>query len=424
MNNKRDNIPFATRRELVIAIALACLNMSILGLLLYLIDGNPVLPSVLVVCIYLIEIAILGVSRIKNQVSVPEADIYDLLGEYGSVVFKNTNHPMAAFDNYACLLWCNEAMLDVLAMDENPIGKSLDEVFGISYEIDKFGNSPIEFSGKIFKTESFIVRGARNSVINMLSLDDITAITEAEKKYNDSRVCVAYIAIDNVEDVLQYVHEKFRVAVSSVDEKLKSWADSMNAMIKSYDNDKYIMLIDSASLDKCIQTRFSILDEIREIRVGDGVSITVSMGISKSEGSLIDKELAARDAIDLALQRGGDQVVYNDNGVTEYYGGRTKSVYKRSNVRSRTFTNQLTALMARSDNVIIMGHRYGDFDSFGASIGVARIASLCGVKVNIAVDVRDKNLEPCISMMEQSDEYSNARRFGDLVDCQLHHLKR
>ena len=134
MNNKRDNIPFATRRELVIAIALACLNMSILGLLLYLIDGNPVLPSVLVVCIYLIEIAILGVSRIKNQVSVPEADIYDLLGEYGSVVFKNTNHPMAAFDNYACLLWCNEAMLDVLAMDENPIGKSLDEVFGISYE--------------------------------------------------------------------------------------------------------------------------------------------------------------------------------------------------------------------------------------------------------------------------------------------------
>ena len=408
MNRRKnkDNIPFATRRELVISIALACLNMAILGVLLYVVDGSPVLPTVLIALIYLLEVALLGFSRIKKQTSVPEADIYDLLGEYGSVVFKNSTHPMAAFDNDGTLLWCNEAMLDVLSMDENPIGMGLEDVFGTSYEVDKFGSVPIEILGREFNAESFIVKGARNSVINMLLLDDVTAITEAEKKYNDSRVCVAYIAIDNIEDVLQYVHEKFRVAVSSVDEKLKAWADSLNAMIKSYDNDKYIMLIDSVSLDKCIQNRFSILDDIREIRVGDGVSITVSMGISKSDGTLIDKEIAARDAIDLALQRGGDQVVYNDNGVTEYYGGRTKSVYKRSNVRSRTFTNQLTALMARSDNVLIMGHRYGDFDSFGASIGVARIAALCGVKVNIAVDIRDKNLEPCINVMEESEEYS------------------
>ena len=182
-----------------------------------------------------------------------------------------------------------------------------------------------------------------------MSLDDITDVSIAEKKYNDSRVCVAYIAIDNVEDVLQYVHEKFRVAVSRVDEKLKDWADSLHAVIKSYENDKYIMLIDSISVDKCIENRFSILDEIRDIRVGDGVSVTVSMGISRSEGLLADKEIAARDAIDLALQRGGDQVVYNDNGITEYYGGRTKSVYKRSNVRSRTFPRFAPATVTRTD---------------------------------------------------------------------------
>ena len=406
MVKNKNNVPFASRRELVIAIALACFNIALVGLLIYFTDFNPAIISVAIVLVYLVEITLLGTKRVKSQKSIPELDIHELLLEEGSVIIKNTVHPVAAFDNDGILLWCNEAMLDVLSADENPIGKNIVTVLGTNYDFDKIGVNSLDMGGKKYDAESFVINSAYGSSINVLSLNDVTAVSIAEEKYNNSRVCVAYIAIDNVEDVLQYVHEKFRVAVSSVDEKLKNWADSLGAMLKSYDNDKYIMLIDSLSLEKCLKNRFAILDEIREIRVGDGVSITVSMGVSKSEGTLLEKELAARDAIDLALQRGGDQVVYNDNGVTEYYGGRTKSVYKRSNVRSRTFTNQLTALMARSDNVIIMGHRYGDFDSFGASIGVARIATLLGVKVNIAVEMRDKNLEPCITLMQQSEAYA------------------
>lgn len=406
MNNNKNNVPFASRRELASAISLACFNMMLLGLLLYFIEISPVIPVISVVLVYLIEISLLGSKRAARQTTVPDINIHSLLNENSSIVLKNTYHPMAAFDNKSVILWCNEAMLDMLNADENPIGKELYDVFGADFVFEKFGKREVKFCGKIFEAESFVVGNSLDERISILSLNDVTSVNTARQKYIDSRVCVAYIAIDNVEDVLQYVHEKFRVAVSSVDEKLKAWADSMNAMIKSYDNDKYIMLLDSVSLDKCIEDRFSILDDIRDTRVGDGVSITISIGISKSEGTLLDKELAARDAIDLALQRGGDQVVYNDNGVTEYYGGRTKSVYKRSNVKSRTFTNQLTAMMVRSDNVIIMGHRYGDFDSFGSSIGVARIANLCGVKVNIAVEMRDKNLMPCITMMQQTEEYS------------------
>ena len=93
-------------------------------------------------------------------------------------------------------------------------------------------------------------------------LTDITALSEAEKRYADERVVVAYIAIDNVEDVLQYVHEQSRDAVSIVDDKLKSWAASINGVIKSYDNDKYVMFFDSQYLDECISNRFAILDTI------------------------------------------------------------------------------------------------------------------------------------------------------------------
>ena len=406
MSNKKDNIPLASRRQLVMTIALACLNIGLVGILIYFLNINPAIIAVIVTLLYLAEITAIAFAGIKAQRSVPTVGIHELLSEEGSVVLKNTLHPTAVFDDSGVLLWCNEAMLDILLADENPIGKNISDLLGTEVDFSRFGSHPLHINNKIYSAEGFVISNARENGINILSLNDITAVSVAEKKYNDSRVCVAYIAIDNVEDVLQYVHEKFRVAVSSVDEKLKTWADSLHAVIKSYDNDKYIMLIDSISVDKCIDNRFSILDDIRDIRVGDGVSVTVSMGISRSEGTLADKEIAARDAIDLALQRGGDQVVYNDNGVTEYYGGRTKSVYKRSNVRSRTFTNQLTALMARSDNVIIMGHRYGDFDSFGSSIGIARIATLCGVKVNIAVEMRDKNLEPCIRLMQETDEYS------------------
>ena len=411
--NKKSNIPFASRRELVMSIALACLNIVVFGLFCEFTEINKAVIAVGVVLIYLLEIAALGVLRQKQQSTEPNSGMHEILLETSSVVLKNTSQPISTFDEQGKILWCNDAMLKVLRLEENPIGMTIDTVFGSTLPIDKFNSTNISIKNRLYRGESFILSKSEN-IIYMLSLTDVTDLSEMERKYNENKVCIAYIAIDNIEDVLQYVHEKFRVAVSKVDEKLKIWADSLGATIKSYDNDKYIMFFDSVSLDKCLENRFSILDEIRETRVGDGVSITISMGVSRMDGSLRDRELAARDAIDLALQRGGDQVVYINNGITEYYGGRTKSIYKRSNVRSRTFTNQLTSLMVRADNVIIMGHRYGDFDSFGAAIGVARIAMTCGVKANIAVALHDKNLEPCIRMMQGTDAYS--QMFVDNAD--------
>ena len=421
MNNKKNNVPFASRRELVLSIAFACIYITIFGLICEFGElnnpgSNGISKTILALCtilVYLLTIVALNVFRQKQQNAEPNEGMHNILKESSSTVLKNTTQPIATFDEEGKVLWCNEAMLGVLRLEDNPIGMSLETVFGTVLSNGKLTDESVTIKNRLYSVESFILSAGINPIY-MLSLTDVTALSEMEKKYNENKICIAYIAIDNIEDVLQYVHEKFRVAVSIVDEKLKNWADSLGATIKSYDNDKYIMFFDSVSLDKCLEDRFAILDDIRDMRVGDGVSITISMGVSRMDGSLRDRELAARDAIDLALQRGGDQVVYINNGITEYYGGRTKSVYRRSNVRSRTFTNQLTSLMVRADNVLVMGHRYGDFDSFGACIGVARIAMTCGVKVNIAVDFRDKNLEPCIRMMQTTEPY--AQIFVDNAD--------
>ncbi len=404
-NNQKTYVPFASRKEIGAAILLACINIVLLAVLCSFVNAPAALLALPVVLCYLFEIALLGISRKAKSSVVPEANIVNLLSEEGSVVIKDSLTPIIAMDSYGTILWYNDSMSHIIPLEENLVGENIDLLFKEKISAENFGEIPLTIGNKIYSAEGFTV-SERGNGLYIAMLTDITALRDAERRYADERVAVAYITIDNVEDILQYVHEKFRDAVSVVDDKLKAWASSINGIIKPYDNDKYIMFFDAVYLNKFIEDRFSILDEIRDTRVGDSVSVTVSIGVSCVRGSLRTRELAAKEAIDMALQRGGDQAAYKTEDSIEYYGGKTKAVYKRSNVRSRTFTSQLSALIARSDNVIIMGHRFGDFDSLGASVGIARLCMLCGVKTNIAVDMRDKNLAPSISILSQTEMYS------------------
>ena len=410
MKNEKENqglhVPYASRQDMILYAALGILNIALVAILCQFVTIIlPIFIALIIGAIYLAEIAVIGIRRIAKSRIYPAKSIHGLLGEEGSVVFKNSKAPMIVFDLHGTILWYNDAMRGILDQYTNFIGQKISEVLSIDVDDMEDGECRTTLSDKVYNVEGFVI-SKKNNGLYLAQLSDVTQLSALEKKYNDERVAVAYIAIDNVEDVLQYVHEKLSDAVVSIEDKLRTWAASMNGVIKSYDNDKFIMFFDSQYLDDCIAKRFDILDSIRDARVGDGVSITVSIGVSRRKGTLLERELDARDAIDLALQRGGDQAVYKSEDETIYFGGRTKTVYKRSNVRSRAFANQLTALMSRADNVIVMGHKYGDFDSFGASVGVARIAMLCGIKVNIAVDLTDKNLRPCIEMMQKTDIYS------------------
>jgi len=402
---KLQHIPYASRTEMGISVGFACLNLVALALLCVFTEIPPTVSAVIVVIAFLAEVVALG-ARIATRAKIAQDPaVYSLMSEQGSVVFKSTAKPVVTFNSYGKILWYNDAMREVLPPDVNFIGKDLSYALDTECSVDSLAGFEISLAGRKYEAEGFRI-SERDEGLYMLLFTDVTELSATNARYRDERTAVAYIAIDNVEDVLQYVHDKFGDAVASVDEKLKAWASSINAVIKSYDNDKYVMMLDSKNLDKCIENRFDILDKIRDTRVRDGVSVTVSIGVSKVGGTLRDRELAAREAIDMALQRGGDQVVYKTESSMEFYGGRTKSVYKRSNIRSRTFTSELISMMVRAENVLIMGHRYGDFDSFGASVGVARLAMLSGAKANIAVDLRDRNLEPCIQMMQECEPYS------------------
>lgn len=398
------NIPIASRFDVVLYVALGCLNIALVAIFSDIFSIPPLIIAAIGLVIYLAEIAFIGFKRRASVKALPRKNIHELLLENGSAVFKKSKNPMIAFDSSDAVLWYNDAFNDA-SLGENYIGKNLSSIFGANFLDSVKKDGMLVYDGRKYGAQTFEI-SSDSPGLYMLLLEDKTALAELESKYFNERVAVAYIAIDNIEDVLQFVHDSVTDAVSTVEAKLKAWAASLGAIIRPYENDKFIMLFDYIHLEKMVKDKFSILDEVREARVGDSVSITVSIGIAAVGGSLAEREAIAKDAIDTALQRGGDQVVYRTETETAYYGGMTKSVYKRSNVRSRAFSNKLTALISRKDNVIIMGHRYGDFDSFGASVGVAHLAMLCGVKTNIAVDMRDRNLMPCIEMMQNTATYS------------------
>lgn len=419
MNNfnreqEKRHIPFMSRGEFALSVSLGCLNIILLALVNSILPESIVVFAVLFCVVYLAEISLISFNHSKHVAMLPIADLHSFFDESASVVFKNSSSPIFIVDDYGTLLWYNSSMSNVICQRGNLIGKNVSNIFDSTDCEGAFNGQTVEIFERLYRIEGFTISEKDNGLY-LAYLFDITEQSKIEKKYRDERVAVAYVAIDNIEDVLQYVHGNLRDAVNAVDEKIKAWAKDMNGILTSYDNDRYILIFDSANLDKCIKNRFSILDDVRDSRVGDGVSVTVSIGVSNVSGSLSEREKIAREAIDTALQRGGDQAVYKTEDKTEYYGGRTKSLYKRSNVKSRTFANQLIALMTRADNVIVMGHKYGDFDSFGASVGIARLAMLCGADISIAVDLRDKNLQPCIELMQQNSRY--AQTFIDSAEA-------
>ncbi len=287
---------------------------------------------------------------------------------------------------------------------------------------DEFGN-PVKaqpqptvtfIKQKKYKVSCAPIR-TNGSTYYILIFDDITELTKITDLYFAETPAVAYVVIDNLEEIAQYVKGSYRAEANQVENMLKEFAKANNGVIREYDRDKYIMLFDRSHLTSCIKNKFEILDNIRTIRIGDdSIPLTVSMGVAITGATLAEREHDALTALDLALQRGGDQVVVkNDKGVN-YFGGLTKSQQKRTRVHSRVIANKLAHEISTATNVIVMGHANPDFDSIGACIGIASLAMYIGVDVKIIADLKNSNFLSCTEKLTELEEYKNI--FIDAVE--------
>ncbi|MCP2240084.1 DHH family phosphoesterase [Thermoanaerobacterium thermosaccharolyticum] len=237
---------------------------------------------------------------------------------------------------------------------------------------------------------------------------DETDYMEISKKLSNSQPVLGYILVDNYEEALQSADELNRpVIAAEIERRLNIWAQSMNAYIIKYANDRYIFVTQESDLNNLEENRFEILDFIRDINVGNKIPITLSIGVGADSSEFSKLNEYATSAIDLALGRGGDQAVVKKGEKILIYGGKTQAVEKRTKVKARVVSHAIRELIEESSNVLVMGHNFMDFDSLGAAIGMYRCAVSLGKEAKIILDKSNPAIETLLEKIERDEEYAN-----------------
>ena len=242
----------------------------------------------------------------------------------------------------------------------------------------------------------------------MLHFLDCTEYVQLRDAAETRRPAIAVIAIDNYEELTKNATDSEKsTIVADIDKRLFSWIKDSNAVLRKYDRDKYIFLIENAELDKLGARKFAVLQDVREIQNHEGVVATLSIGIGRDGETLAECYQYASLAIDMALSRGGDQAVVKNRYNFEFYGGLTEEVEKRTKVKSRVVANALSQLIRDSSQVLIMGHRNSDMDAIGAAAGMVCAVRVKGKPVHVVVDQQHTMAGDLIERLETLPEYKD-----------------
>ena len=422
MNGKRDKKNRTVSSRLLLTIITASLFIILYALIMRFSELDAlVVGAVMLACFLLAEFVS---QRLYNFFSfrlagADEEQISPILGNITLDFILKLYLPVVICDESGKIIWYNSAFMRAANPREVLYAKYIDGVCSVNIakiledtnsqpeDADAEDGVEAEAYDHVFRIKGYKITAQGKNYVTTV-WNDRTKLRALQKRIADEETIIAYIMIDNLDELMQFVQEKYRSASAEVEAILKKWADSVGGILKEYERDKFIFMFEARYLDEFIEKKFEILDRIREVRIGEGsMPVTVSIGISRQHGRLADKDRDAHASLDLALQRGGDQVVVKNAHNTEFYGGRTKTVQKRTKVRARVIANELTMHMAKSPNVLIMGHRNPDFDSIGACVGIARLAMFCGVKVNIVVNQNDPSIKAATARVAALPEYSD-----------------
>ena len=332
--------------------------------------------------------------------------------------------PLVVIDIDGKINWYNSKFTDMVS-EKSVIGKSIISLIP-ALTLDQFKSGEqqegIKIGDKSFNVFANMINledeTPQNMVI-MLYWFDTTQLTQLKMKYDEEKHIMALINVDNFEDVMNETKEdKIPFVTSEIEKRINLWASRMNAMIKRYSKDKYIVLFESKYLENLEAKRFSILDEVREIDVGNKIPVTLSIGIGVNGKTPISLEDDAYACLELALGRGGDQVVIRKKNTFEFYGGKTKAVEKRNRVKARVIAHGFRALIDESSKVIIMGHKSPDMDSFGSALGVYRCVINRGKEAFIVLNEVTEGIQTLHATVKDKGIYQliNSSQAVDIVD--------
>lgn len=339
------------------------------------------------------------------------------------VMLKELEIPYALLDNDGHILWMNE-LFEQITDKSAQFDKSITSVFP-SITKDKLPSSEnyveteLEYDNnsyqlkmrrlsikELVKSSNLISSNGSEDNLIAFYLFDITAVKLALKEIDDQSLAVGMVYLDNYDEALESVEEVRRsLLVALIDRKINMYISSLDGICKKLEKDKYMVVLRKKAMETLEENKFDILDEVKTVNIGNEMSVTISIGVGLDGLSYAQNYEFARNAIDLALGRGGDQAVVKTPENIIYFGGKSQQVEKNTRVKARVKAQALQEIISTKDKVLVMGHRLPDVDSFGAAVGIYRIAKSLDKKAHIVVDGVSTAIKPMVDLFMSKDDY-------------------
>lgn len=243
-----------------------------------------------------------------------------------------------------------------------------------------------------------------NDKVFALYFYDETALLKLREEEESRRLTAGLLYLDNYEEAMESVDDVRRPLLTAmIDRKIVRYFDGMQAIMKKLEKDKYFFVMERRHLRELYETQFDILEQVKTVNIGNEMRITLSIGIGDGGATYAQCYDFARQAIDMALGRGGDQAVVKDGENIHYFGGKTNSKEKTTRVKARVKAHAFRELIENKDRLLIMGHKLMDIDSLGAAVGIWRIATTMGKEAHIVSSAVNNAIRPMLARFQNGD---------------------
>ena len=368
-----------------------------------------------VICGVLLAVYLKSREKRARETSRFVEKVFDGINEASKGFIMDFPMPVVVADaNEGRILWNNERFEGMLPPGQDVTERrvwDLLEGFNARWLMEGKNASAetVQLNGRYYSVFGHTAKSesGRKGALMVLYFQDITELTELRREKSDMATVISIVSIDNYEELLKNATDAEKSdMLADIDRRLSQWTASNNGVLRKYDRDKYFFIFEERDLKSLVDDKFAVLDAVREIQNVEGVHATLSIGIGKDGDSLKEKYAYASLALEMALSRGGDQVVIKNKFTFDFFGGISKEFEKRTKVKSRVMANALNKLISDSSQVYIMGHKNADIDCVGAAIGMACAVRIQGKPVNIVIDREHSLAEVLFRKVSDLEEYA------------------
>lgn len=324
--------------------------------------------------------------------------------------------PMVIINQDGEINWYNSKFIKMLEIDGEPENNILDAISSINLnEILSAGDEPLKilYRDNYYQVYVNKVKSKDSKDREMLLLYWInrTDLKEAKDTIDKEKIATILLYIDNLDEVKSSVEDSARATITgNVETEIINYFNAYEATVRKYDDDRYLIIANNENLQKIIQKKFDILDRVRDLKVQSIIPLTLSISATTDGETPLKQYEIARNTMDIALGRGGDQAVLRRGHNYEYFGGKSKAVEKTTKVKARVVGGALRSLIDDASNVVIMPHKNADMDAIGSAIGVVKLVRMRGKTAYIALNSVNMSIRNIMARLKEEESLNGVVR--------------